>query len=375
MEQSLWGQLLVRRSVQSDEENLGASWGITQEDSCKRILIYPSLRASPMQQFYIEKILRVQPNVKKLYLLLRAADTKSALNRFNNEVISKDLFGVLKEKRGANLSAFILEKVTIVPGDITRDNLRIDDLKLSLEISTEVDVVINLAATTNFDERNIDSFVLGYGKGKMKCFPGDPQSIVDLIPADMVVNAMIAAMVAHADQPGTHIIYHVGSSMANPVSYNSLQDYGLRYFTKNPWSGKDGKPVIVVKGKQLSSVAMFQRYMDIHYLIPLKILFCADMNAGNERFVETGDELENEDFNSQGKDDNVQNAGSSLGNHTWLPRCLGNQNVVAEMSQQPQLVAETAQKSLLGNPFVGCRAIKYGLPRFNFRNPYLVTKL
>ncbi|KAL2557407.1 Fatty acyl-CoA reductase [Forsythia ovata] len=220
---------------------------------------------------YIEKILRVQPNVKKLYLLLRAADTKSALNRFNNEVISKDLFGVLKEKRGANLSAFILEKVTIVPGDITCDNLRIDDLKLSLEISTEIDVVINLAATTNFDERNIDSFVLGYGKGKMKCFPGDPQSIVDLIPADMVVNAMIAAMVAHADQPGTHIIYHVGSSMANPVSYNSLQDYGLRYFTKNPWSGKDGKPVIVVKGKQLSSVAMFQRYMDIHYLIPLKV--------------------------------------------------------------------------------------------------------
>lgn len=37
---------------------------------------------------FIEKILRVQPNVKKLYLLLRARDTKSAMLRFNNEVLT-----------------------------------------------------------------------------------------------------------------------------------------------------------------------------------------------------------------------------------------------------------------------------------------------
>lgn len=36
---------------------------------------------------FIEKILREQPNVKKLYLLLRAADTNSAMLRFNTEVI------------------------------------------------------------------------------------------------------------------------------------------------------------------------------------------------------------------------------------------------------------------------------------------------
>lgn len=35
---------------------------------------------------FVEKILRVQPNVKKLYLLLRAADTEAALQRFNTEV-------------------------------------------------------------------------------------------------------------------------------------------------------------------------------------------------------------------------------------------------------------------------------------------------
>ncbi|KAK6805335.1 hypothetical protein RDI58_003120 [Solanum bulbocastanum] len=32
-----------------------------------------------------EKILRVQPNVKKIYLLIRAPDSNSAKQRFNNE--------------------------------------------------------------------------------------------------------------------------------------------------------------------------------------------------------------------------------------------------------------------------------------------------
>ena len=34
----------------------------------------------------MEKILRVQPNVKKLYLLLRARDTESATQRLHAEV-------------------------------------------------------------------------------------------------------------------------------------------------------------------------------------------------------------------------------------------------------------------------------------------------
>jgi len=40
----------------------------------------------------LEKILRVQPNVKKLYLLLRAADAKSATHRLHNEVTEQDQF-------------------------------------------------------------------------------------------------------------------------------------------------------------------------------------------------------------------------------------------------------------------------------------------
>lgn len=112
--------------------------------------------------------------------------------------------------------------------------------------------------------------MVGYGKGKMACFPGDPHTIVDLIPADMVVNAMIASMAANAHHPN-HTIYHVGSSMSNPVPYHRLQDYGLRFFTEQPWIGSNGKPVFVTRGTQLPTRDAVRRYFHLHYFIPLKV--------------------------------------------------------------------------------------------------------
>ncbi|XP_059430368.1 fatty acyl-CoA reductase 3-like [Corylus avellana] len=106
-----------------------------------------------LAKIFVEKVLRVQPNVKKLYLLLRAPDAKSATHRFHNEIIEKDLFRVLKEKWGKNISSFISEKVSVVPGDISLEGLGLKDSSLREELWDQIDVIVNLAATTNFDER------------------------------------------------------------------------------------------------------------------------------------------------------------------------------------------------------------------------------
>ncbi|KAG8655121.1 hypothetical protein MANES_04G005400v8 [Manihot esculenta] len=107
-----------------------------------------------LAKIFVEKILREQPNVKKLYLLLRAADAKSASQRLHNEVIGKDLFRLVKEKWGANMNSFISEKIVLVPGDISYgDELGVKDSHLKEEMWRELDVIVNLAATTNFDER------------------------------------------------------------------------------------------------------------------------------------------------------------------------------------------------------------------------------
>ncbi|KAL2899487.1 Alcohol-forming fatty acyl-CoA reductase [Bienertia sinuspersici] len=106
-----------------------------------------------LAKIFAEKVLRTQPNVKKIYLLVRAADNKSASLRLQNEVIGKDLFKLLKQKMGANFNSFISEKVVMVPGDITCEDLAIKESKLKEELWEDVGVIVNLAATTNFDER------------------------------------------------------------------------------------------------------------------------------------------------------------------------------------------------------------------------------
>jgi len=90
------------------------------------------------------------------------------------------------------------------------------------------------------------------------------------IPADMVVNAIIVAMVARAKQH-SEIIYHLGSSFRNPVNISNLHDFTSRYFSEHPWINKEGESVKIGKGIVLSSMSKFYTYMAIRFLLPLKV--------------------------------------------------------------------------------------------------------
>ncbi|PRQ34450.1 putative oxidoreductase [Rosa chinensis] len=101
----------------------------------------------------VEKILRVQPNVKRLYLLLRAPDAKSATYRMNNEILGKELFKVLRETRGEDFDSFVSQKVIALPGDIGFENLGMKDVVLMENMCNEIQIIVNSAANTKFDER------------------------------------------------------------------------------------------------------------------------------------------------------------------------------------------------------------------------------
>ncbi|MQL76106.1 hypothetical protein Taro_008492 [Colocasia esculenta] len=374
-----------------------------------------------LAKLFVEKVLRVQPDVKKLFLLVRAADAKSAAQRLHNEVMGKEVFRVLREQHGKGFESFISEKVSPVAGDIARENLGIDDSDLRELLWKEVDVVMNVAATTNFYERydvalsintlgskhvldfakkceklqlllhvstayvagsreglilekrfqmgetlngtpgldireevklveetleelrgekstekeekvamkelglkrarhfgwpntyvftkalgemligqlrgdvpvvimrptiitstykdpfpgwmegtrTIDSLIIGYAKGNLTCFLGDLNLALDVIPGDMVVNAMVVAVAAHANQQ-CEFIYHVGSSVSNPVTYGTFKDCGYHYFLENPRVRKDGK---IIKTKELpvfTTMASFRSYMTFRYWLPLE---------------------------------------------------------------------------------------------------------
>ncbi|KAI3839457.1 hypothetical protein MKX03_017718 [Papaver bracteatum] len=382
-----------------------------------------------LAKLFVEKLLRVQPNVKHLFLLLRAADASSPTQRLNKDVIGKELFRVLREKHGPRFHSFISGKVTPIFGDISLENLGIEDSDLEKKMHKEIHLVANFAATTNFNERYdvalavntmgakhvlnfaekcenlemilhvstafvcnaemsgvilekplsqilkksskfldiieeekklmqqrldglkaeqvskkqetaamkelglerakfygwantyaftkalgeiiigphfktnfpvvivrptavtgtyrepfpgwiegfkaLDPMVINVGRGKLPCFLGDYESLFDIIPGDMVVNAIIVAMVnAKANNHiysnnDDDIIYHISSSAhTEPTRLVRLLEYAYDYFCKNPLMGRDigeiFKPVF------FPTMSSFQEHVHNNYVVTMK---------------------------------------------------------------------------------------------------------
>lgn len=362
----------------------------------------------------IEKILRMQPEVGKLFLIIRAEDSASALKRLKNEVVHTELFKGLREKYGNEFHKFISTKLVPVAGDMTQNNLGIEEEMADLLIK-EVDIIVSSAANTTFDERYdvalktntrgvcrlfefgkrckkvqlfthlstayvygqrqgralekpfrmgysvakekvesapplnieaefhlaskaresfeiefsnfatcklnkgldsqkkiaqrmkdlgmerarahgwqdtyvftkamaemlmasggddlpvvivrpsviestysqpfpgwieghrmLDPILTHFGKGQLSCLSADPDTLVDVIPVDMVVNATLAAIAKHAGIPDLQI-YHAASSIANPIRFQDIMKITFEHFRCNPYFDKKGKPVRLLK--------------------------------------------------------------------------------------------------------------------------------
>ncbi|CAN1263471.1 Alcohol-forming fatty acyl-CoA reductase [Linum perenne] len=260
-------------------------------------------------KLFVEEILRIQPNVKK--------------------VTEKEVFRVVREKWGTNFHQFITEKVVAVVGDISREDLGIENVHLKQQILTETEFFLHSAATIAFGERarhygwpntytftkamgemivlnskgdiplvimrptmitstlkhpfpgwiegarTIDAFIVNYAKGRVKMLVYGPQVILDLIPADIVVNAIIVAMgmaVAVANK-NLDLIYHLGSSRNNPIKVSDVHRIVVTFFKKNPWTDRrNGKVVRPKKITTFSSITSFRIYKTIHFQLPLKVL-------------------------------------------------------------------------------------------------------
>ncbi|KAI3886662.1 hypothetical protein MKX03_034756 [Papaver bracteatum] len=401
------------------------SRGIVESLENKTILITGS--TGFLAKVFVEKLLRVQPNVRHLFLLLRATDSKSAAQRLHTEVTGKEVFRVLRTKHGDEFNSFISKKVTAIAGDMTLENFGLrEDSDLLKKLFKEVDIVANSAASTKFNERydvalevntigaknvldfakkcvklemlihvstayvcgeksgvisekpikmgetlnrtsevldieaelklmknclrglkaeqvsvaeekevmenlgiqrartfgwpntyvftkamgemligenggnvpiviirptiitstykepfpgwsegvrTIDSFLVAGAKGKLPCFLGNTNTVLDVVPGDMVTNAVIVAMVAHSNhQSPIPFVYHVCSSQTDPLCSLRLRDYGYNYFIKNPLIGKDGEPIKITMPICFPTMDSFRRYIYLNYALPLKVL-------------------------------------------------------------------------------------------------------
>ncbi|WZZ17712.1 hypothetical protein YC2023_110801 [Brassica napus] len=108
----------------------------------------------------------VSPEIGKIFLLIKSADQESANRRLYDEIISSDLFKLLKKMHGSSYEAFMKSKLIPVTGDIGEDNLGIESVTAA-KISGEIDVIISCAGRTTFDDRYdfaLNVNVLGPGR-------------------------------------------------------------------------------------------------------------------------------------------------------------------------------------------------------------------
>ncbi|MGA2036425.1 MAG: HAD-IB family phosphatase [Acidimicrobiales bacterium] len=92
--------------------------------------------------------------------------------------------------------------------------------------------------------RMAEPIIISYARGLLKDFPGIPEGVVDVIPVDLVVAAIVAVAAAGPDPAGPSV-YHVASSVQNPLRYGQLQELVQSWFTAHPLYDSDGQPIVV----------------------------------------------------------------------------------------------------------------------------------
>jgi alcohol-forming fatty acyl-CoA reductase len=94
--------------------------------------------------------------------------------------------------------------------------------------------------------RMAEPVIISYARGLLNEFPGVPEGIVDVIPVDLVVAALIAVAAAGPDPAGPSV-YQVASGVRNPLSYGQLVHTVQEWFTENPLYDRKGQPIVVPK--------------------------------------------------------------------------------------------------------------------------------
>ncbi|CAN7033556.1 unnamed protein product [Brassica oleracea var. botrytis] len=263
-----------------------------------------------LAKVFVERVLSLQPNVKRLYLLVRASDKKSAKQRYD-VALRNNTFGALNVLNFAKKcvksqlllhvsTAYIcggrsglIQEIPFAMGETLHGKNKVDintemqlveqrlkqlveqgcseeetkhamrDLGLKraklfglpntyaftkvmgemflghYRENMPIVIIRPTMITSTFSDpfpgwiegvKTVDTIILAYGKGMLKCFLVDQKEACDIIPVDMVANAMIATAAEHFHDSVSLTVYHVASSYRNPTMYKQITEISIRYF-------------------------------------------------------------------------------------------------------------------------------------------------
>ena len=90
-----------------------------------------------------------------------------------------------------------------------------------------------------------DPLIMAYGKGMLPEIPALPDSILDVIPVDMVVGVVLALALDETPRTGHDAYFQVVSGSSNPLPFHAMVDAVRAYFTREPLTDDRGRPIAV----------------------------------------------------------------------------------------------------------------------------------
>lgn len=100
--------------------------------------------------------------------------------------------------------------------------------------------------------RVADPLLVAYGRGMTRDFPGGPGATLEIVPVDLVVNALIAALAAMPRRPADPnreaTVYQIASGR-NPITLGAIVEHARDGFERAPLRDASGKPIPVRRAR------------------------------------------------------------------------------------------------------------------------------
>ncbi len=112
-----------------------------------------------------------------------------------------------------------------------------------------------------------DPLIAHFSKGRLSDFPADPEVVLDVIPVDIVANAILSVLPRIRESEEIEV-YHVGTGARNPIRFGEIFYYVYEYYRAHPVINREGNP-IHVKRWRFPTVERFNRWCQLRYKLPM----------------------------------------------------------------------------------------------------------
>ncbi|MQF82817.1 hypothetical protein FIM02_01490, partial [SAR202 cluster bacterium AD-802-E10_MRT_200m] len=117
--------------------------------------------------------------------------------------------------------------------------------------------------------RMLDPIIVAYGRGALPDFPGDSQSVLDIVPVDLVANSLLAIS-PKVGTTSTYRVFQMASGTDNPILLGDFAELVQDYFRRETLTGRAGFSKIL-PDMTFPSRRQFLRRIRYRFLLPIHI--------------------------------------------------------------------------------------------------------